>query len=126
MKFKFVTMALAMLLITGCRPSKSALPISKDTLLSEHNAQRKTHRKLSLKRDSDLENFAQNHLDVEWNRVGENIAWGPTTESAVTSLWMNSSGHRRNILDEKFSHVGFGFAYSKSGEVYWCAVFGGR
>ncbi len=45
-------------------------------------------------------------------RVGENQAYGFTSENAVTTGWMNSEGHRNNLLDESFSEVGFGVCVS--------------
>jgi hypothetical protein len=45
-------------------------------------------------------------------KVGENQAYGFTSESAVTTGWMNSEGHRNNLLDESFSEVGFGVCVS--------------
>lgn len=42
---------------------------------------------------------------------GENIAWGSGTQGSPASVmrrWMNSSGHRRNILDGKFREIGIG------------------
>lgn len=60
-----------------------------------------------------------------WSAAGENIAAGYSSAQSVTSGWMGSSGHRRNILNDSYVHCGFG----KSGN-YWCAVFarpsGGR
>lgn len=58
--------------------------------------------------------------------VGENIAEGFTTVEAVVNGWMNSSGHRKNILNPTYREVGFGVARSDSGDLYWCAVFGWR
>lgn len=54
---------------------------------------------------------------------GENIAKGYSTASGVFDAWMNSSGHRRNILDCNFKYVGFGYAESSSGAKYWVADF---
>jgi uncharacterized protein YkwD len=43
---------------------------------------------------------------------GENIAWGMRaggTPRAILSAWMNSPGHRANILSRDFEHIGIGF-----------------
>ncbi len=48
---------------------------------------------------------------VEW-AFGENVAWGlgqQGSPSSVVAAWMNSSGHRANILNSKFREVGIGF-----------------
>jgi uncharacterized protein YkwD len=45
--------------------------------------------------------------------LGENIAWGSgdlATPRKIVRSWMNSSGHRRNILDRRFRHIGIGVA----------------
>lgn len=49
---------------------------------------------------------------------GENIAAGYATVEGVMTGWINSRGHRRNILGAAFTEVGFGY---RSG--YWCVVF---
>lgn len=56
---------------------------------------------------------------------GENIAKGQTTEESVLKSWMESSGHRKNILNSRYTHVGFGCARTENGTLYWCACFGG-
>lgn len=54
---------------------------------------------------------------------GENVAAGYTTEKSVFNGWMNSTGHRRNILNTSFREVGFGLGTSSRGTKYWCTVF---
>jgi uncharacterized protein YkwD len=55
------------------------------------------------------------------NPAGENIAYGFQSASGVLKGWMNSPGHRRNIMDCNFHYIGVGFA--KSGN-YWVQDFG--
>lgn len=56
---------------------------------------------------------------------GENIAAGYTSPEAVVSGWMNSSGHRANILGPNFSEIGVGYYYFDSGyRHYWTQDFG--
>ena len=43
-----------------------------------------------------------------WNHVGENIAYGSSTAQGVMNQWMNSEGHRKNILSEDFSEIAIG------------------
>ena len=45
-----------------------------------------------------------------WNTYGENIAYGYPTPESVINAWMNSSGHRANILNSSFCDLGVGFA----------------
>jgi uncharacterized protein YkwD len=40
--------------------------------------------------------------------TGENIAWGQSSAAAVVNWWMNSPGHRANILKPEFMHLGVG------------------
>ena len=54
---------------------------------------------------------------------GENVAFGQPTPEAVVRAWMNSPGHRRNILG-KYGEIGVARATSKDGEIYWCVDFG--
>ncbi len=56
---------------------------------------------------------------------GENLAWNQTTVSAVMSAWMASPGHKQNIMDCSFTHVGFGYAYNPNSNYsrIWVADF---
>lgn len=56
---------------------------------------------------------------------GENIAAGYTSPEGVFGGWMNSDGHRNNIMNPKWKHFGLGYATStKTNRIYWCVVFG--
>ena len=59
-----------------------------------------------------------------WQLVGENIAAGQTTPAAVMTAWMNSPGHRANILNCKFRDIGVGVATNGAGRRYWTQNFG--
>lgn len=48
----------------------------------------------------------------DYQKAGENLAYGFSSSNAAVVGWMNSPGHRANILDSAFSEVGFGFANS--------------
>lgn len=56
---------------------------------------------------------------ITYRTAGENIAKGQTSPEAVVKGWMNSSGHRANILNPSFTEIGVGFA---SGN-YWTQMF---
>lgn len=45
---------------------------------------------------------------IGWNWRGENIAYGYGSAASVTNAWMNSDGHRANILNENYTHLGVG------------------
>ncbi len=56
--------------------------------------------------------------------VGENIAWNQKTPKQVLESWMNSEGHRENILRPEYTEIGVAVAKNKKGEPYWVQVFG--
>ncbi len=60
---------------------------------------------------------------IRFSSAGENIAYGQQTPAAVMNSWMNSSGHRANILSPSYTHIGVGLAKSSSGVYYWTQMF---
>jgi uncharacterized protein YkwD/stress response protein SCP2 len=56
--------------------------------------------------------------------IGENIACGQRTPAEVVEGWMNSPGHRANILKPDFTHIGIGFAGGGQKGTYWTQLFG--
>ena len=61
-----------------------------------------------------------------WLAYGENIAAGYPTPQAVMEGWMNSDGHRANILDPDLCDIGVGYAYVSASTYghYWTQNFG--
>ena len=59
---------------------------------------------------------------VSYTRSGENIAYGQSTPQQVVQAWMDSAGHRANILDAGFTHIGVGYAVV-NGTAYWEQLF---
>lgn len=57
---------------------------------------------------------------ISFRSAGENIAYGQRTPAAVVGAWMNSSGHRANILNSSYTHIGVG--YHEAGN-YWTQMF---
>ncbi|MFI9615130.1 CAP domain-containing protein [Streptomyces sp. NPDC052023] len=57
--------------------------------------------------------------------IGENIACGQRSPAEVVTGWMNSPGHRANILKPDFTHIGIGFAGGGRAGTYWTQLFGG-
>jgi len=69
----------------------------------------------------------QSRLDFygyDYAKAGENVAYNFATASAVVNAWMNSSGHRQNILDPSYSEIGVGVGVNSRGQLYFCQVFG--
>lgn len=61
---------------------------------------------------------------ISYRTTGENIAAGQDTPAAVMNSWMNSEGHRANILNGDFSSIGIGYVTSSSGYGhYWVQMF---
>ncbi|MEU8873249.1 CAP domain-containing protein [Streptomyces javensis] len=56
--------------------------------------------------------------------IGENIACGQRSPEEVVRGWMNSPGHRANILKPDFTHIGVGHATGGRAGTYWTQVFG--
>ncbi|MEH7384898.1 CAP domain-containing protein [Bacillus sp. JJ1521] len=62
-------------------------------------------------------------MGVSYKTAGENIAKGQASPEAVVNAWMNSEGHRKNILNPNFTHIGVG--HQASGN-YWSQMFIGK
>ncbi|MDR2712279.1 MAG: CAP domain-containing protein [Clostridiales bacterium] len=65
-----------------------------------------------------MENFG-----LKFSAAAENIAYGQRTPSAVMDAWMNSPGHRANILSRTVTELGVGAAKSANGTLYWTQMF---
>jgi len=134
---------MALGLVAICAPVKP-FKSSFSPMLNEHNLERLKHGLGKLDLDNDLCLYAQNHAESMAKRgrlvhssmselaiasgngnVAENIAWGQESEVEAFDAWMNSSGHRQNILGKRYTRVGFGVKADDKGRNYWCAVFAG-
>jgi uncharacterized YkwD family protein/spore coat assembly protein SafA len=60
---------------------------------------------------------------VKFSAGGENIAYGQKTPQEVMSAWMNSAGHRANILSGVYNQIGVGVAKAANGTFYWTQMF---
>ena len=60
--------------------------------------------------------------NTHYMSAGENIAYGQPTAAKVMNSWMNSSGHRANILSTDFNCIGVGH-YELNGIDYWVQIF---
>lgn len=125
-------------------------------MLARVNAIRKKAGLNSLRLNSDLETAAQRHAEdmlargyfahespsgitvrersrkagYDWSAIGENIAFGQTSVDEVVETWMDSPGHRKNILGRHFTELGVGLALGKGKDgkyqVLWVQNFGSR
>ncbi|MBE5883964.1 MAG: CAP domain-containing protein [Lachnospiraceae bacterium] len=60
---------------------------------------------------------------VSYRSAGENIAWGQRSPEEVMNAWMNSAGHRANIMNPNFTTIGVGYYQNARGVNYWCQLF---
>jgi len=54
----------------------------------------------------------------DWTAVAENIAWNQRSVEAVVNAWINSEGHCKNLMNERYRFMGFGET-----DFYWAQVF---
>jgi uncharacterized YkwD family protein len=60
---------------------------------------------------------------IKWSAWGENIASGQKTPQEVVTAWMNSPGHKANIMSTNFTKLGVGYALNLNGTPYWTQMF---
>ncbi|HHV51335.1 MAG TPA: SafA/ExsA family spore coat assembly protein [Clostridiales bacterium] len=60
---------------------------------------------------------------LRFSAAAENIAYGQRTAAEVVNAWMNSPGHRANILSKSYTHTGVGAAKKANGTLYWTQMF---
>ena len=66
--------------------------------------------------------------NVSWRSAGENIGWGTAyafEPRQIVDAWMASEGHRKNILNANFTHLGVGYGLADNKE-YFAQLFIGR
>ena len=65
-----------------------------------------------------------NQVGYKWTYIAENAASGQGSAKDVVRSWMNSTGHRANLLNEEISEIGVGYAIDDlSGATYWIQKF---
>ncbi|WP_433391263.1 CAP domain-containing protein [Micromonospora sp. KLBMP9576] len=92
------------------------------TAAQRHSKDQADHRNMSHT-GSDGSNVGTRlgRVGYAWRTYGENVAWNQQTPAAVMQAWMNSPGHRKNILNCAFTEIGVGVANSNG--PYWTQVF---
>ena len=63
------------------------------------------------------------HFGIQYRSAGENIAAGQKNAQEVMNSWMNSSGHRANILNSDYEQIGIGYVTGGSYGTYWVQMF---
>jgi uncharacterized protein YkwD len=117
--------------VSGAGSSETSLSQVESTVIAKTNAARARSGLPPLAADGQLMNGARTH--ARWmaqNRnlshgsgVAENIGMGQTSASEAVASWMQSSGHRANILDGGHTRIGVAMAHSPNGTAYWCQQF---
>ncbi|MCE0536928.1 CAP domain-containing protein [Kineosporia rhizophila] len=59
-----------------------------------------------------------------WRSIGENVAYGYTSAASVMDGWMNSAGHKANILNCSFDDIGVAAVTGDNGTIWWTQTFG--
>lgn len=104
-----------------------------DGIIQRTNEERVRHGLTPLKVDSKLIRTARKHTIWMVNNrsmthghdaVAENIAMGQRDSSEAVQTWMNSSGHRANILNRVHRRIGVAAFRTPEGTIYWCQQFG--
>jgi uncharacterized protein YkwD len=63
-------------------------------------------------------------VSYRWQAYAENVAFGQRTAAEAVNGWMQSPGHRANMLNPAYTEMGAGYARDPSGRPYWVQVFG--
>ncbi len=64
------------------------------------------------------------YVGYNYSYLGENIAFNYPDANSVMDAWMNSPGHRANILDPNYTQIGVGISHDSQGELYYTQEFG--
>lgn len=132
------------LVLGGAPPAEAANPSTQtviNRILAETNKARTAEGKSTLVINTQMNTVAQKwsqkmasantlshnssfsaQIPSGWRGAAENVAMG-YSYTQVTGAWMNSPGHRTNILGT-YTHIGIGVAYTSSGAPYYTQVFG--
>jgi len=113
-------------------PQTFALHPIEARVIEKTNAERARYGLSPLTVDLSLLNSARRHAAwmtnsrsmVHTNQpVAENIAMGQHSSGEVLNSWMNSSGHRANILNPGYRRIGVAAYTTPDGTIYWCQQF---
>jgi len=66
------------------------------------------------------------HFGYSYRSFGENIAYGQRTPEEVVKGWMNSPGHKANIMNKTYTNIGVGISRDPDGRIYWVHMFSNK
>jgi uncharacterized protein YkwD len=133
-----LVLSLLMALFVAAAPAAQAAPAQSDTIVQLVNAERASRGLRPLRVNSTLTSIAQDWSQRQaaanamshrpnftsgypsgWSRAAENVAWySEDNPRAIVTGWMNSAGHRANILNPDLTDIGVGYARSSNGRYY--------
>lgn len=97
-----------------------ATPLVKNNLLMSY-AQKWSNKMAS--RNLLFHSNMKDIMALGFNGCAENIAYGANSPEKVMKTWLNSSGHKKNILNSSMTDIGCGMSLSENGKLYWCVCF---
>ncbi|MBI2825230.1 MAG: hypothetical protein HYX69_11145 [Planctomycetia bacterium] len=131
-----MTMALLLNLADPAQAAGAAREVAlhpvEEAIVTRTNAERQRHGLPVLEVDVELVRSARHHaawmtrtrtLRHTTKAVAENIAMGQTNSQEAVRSWMNSPGHRANILSPGHRKIGVAAYTAADGTVYWCQQF---
>ena len=112
-------------------PKLKLLPIE-SSIITQTNQERARYGLTPLAVDHGLMKSARSH--AQWmtlnqslthtnEPVAENIATGQESSEEAVNCWMNSSGHRANILNRSYRRMGAAAYCTPEGQIFWCQQF---
>ena len=113
-------------LVNAERAKAGLSPLTVDTRVAEAAQLRAQEIKKTFSHtrpDGSSFSTALSQAGVSYRGTGENIAYGQNSPEAVMQGWMNSSGHRANILNKDYTSIGVGHYKDASGTDYWTQLF---
>jgi uncharacterized protein YkwD len=105
----------------GLRPLKANAKLFEAARKHSANMARQQH----LSHTLDGKNVGDRLREVRYRGFGwgENVATGQSTPSEAIETWLDSPGHRKNMLSRSYREIGLGIAKDEDGGLYWTQVF---
>ncbi len=114
--------------VNGHRTAAGLVPLAADSRLTsaaQSHANDMANRRVMTHTGSDRSNAGQRIAVHGYGATmwAENVAAGQATAADAVNAWMNSSGHRANILNKQLVNIGVAAATGSNGVTYWTMVF---
>lgn len=120
----YVEQVVALVNAERAKAGLSALTIDADVTAAANVRAKEIKQKFAHTRpDGSSFSTALKEQGVSYRGSGENIAWGQKSPEQVMNGWMNSDGHRANILNKNYKNIGVGYYQDENGVNYWVQLF---